>query len=340
MYRKIKNTVSKWHIFVGPTANQSFDTLNNIDNRIVIHPPVQSGDLIDLQPSKKIGIIICDGVYWTKPALQIPEILFAIYSGSIVVGVSSYGALRYADITENYGMVGYGEISDFYKKNPIGDDADVALVHDNFSPYNTHTIPIINLFFTLKNLPSIQEQRSKKIIDILRKIPILKRTWENFKKALNDDVEMLELLEIMKKNYRDQKNIDFINAISNLDLLEKMHYDNKDVYNKKWQPTTWWERRLMTSKVYNECLEELSKKKCLNDVDINDAKRIALAWWDEARDDDSWIQSFANLSTIPALARKITDLDGCKSMENINIKRRYQSRYIEELTKYIAKIKR
>ncbi len=102
-----------------------------------------------------IGLI--DGVFHQESAVAHREILAAIKHGVTVIGASSMGALRAAEM-DTLGMVGIGEIYRMYKSGELESDDEVALVFDPESGLALSE-PLINIRFTLKRA------KSKGIID-------------------------------------------------------------------------------------------------------------------------------------------------------------------------------
>lgn len=74
-----------------------------------------------------IGII--DGVFFEDAAVGHREVLEVMKHGITVVGASSMGALRAAEL-EPFGMIGIGEIFRMYRDGIIESDDEVALMCD------------------------------------------------------------------------------------------------------------------------------------------------------------------------------------------------------------------
>ena len=93
-------------IFIGPSLplNEAQKILD-----AEYHPPVARDDVATLlnDPPDIIGII--DGVFHQQPAVSHREILRALEAGVIIVGGSSMGALRSAEL-DYAGMIGVGMV--------------------------------------------------------------------------------------------------------------------------------------------------------------------------------------------------------------------------------------
>ena len=111
-------------------------------------PPAKRGDLITAARDGAEIIGLIDGVFHQESAVAHREILAALKSGIRVVGSSSMGALRAAEM-DTLGMVGIGEIYRMYKSGKLESDDEVALVFDPNSGLSLSE-PLINIRFTLK----------------------------------------------------------------------------------------------------------------------------------------------------------------------------------------------
>jgi hypothetical protein len=113
-------------VFIGPSLPlKEAKQILNADYR----PPVARDDLAVLldDPPQVIGII--DGVFHQQPAVSHKEILRALDAGITVVGGSSMGALRSAEL-DYAGMIGIGTVYQEYRDGTIESDDDVAIVFD------------------------------------------------------------------------------------------------------------------------------------------------------------------------------------------------------------------
>ncbi|HVQ13831.1 MAG TPA: TfuA-like protein, partial [Vicinamibacterales bacterium] len=76
--------------------------------------PAQCGDVLRARRLSPKVIAIVDGVFASTPSVWHKEILLAIDDGIAVVGASSMGALRAAELAP-FGMIGIGRIFDAYR---------------------------------------------------------------------------------------------------------------------------------------------------------------------------------------------------------------------------------
>lgn len=131
------------HVFVGPTL-----TAGEIVARLpqaVIHPPIKHGDpfRIALEPGDTVAVI--DGLFFQSTAVRHKELLWLLSRGIRVVGASSMGALRAAEL-DRFGMRGIGEIYQAPSTGRIDADDEVAVTHaDAADGWATGSDALVNL---------------------------------------------------------------------------------------------------------------------------------------------------------------------------------------------------
>ena len=91
-------------------------------------PPVAMGDVYALMKRRPPTIAIVDGTFQSAPAVWHKEILFALSRGVRVIGSSSMGALRAAELA-SFGMEGIGAIYEAFRDGVYNDDDEVAVAH-------------------------------------------------------------------------------------------------------------------------------------------------------------------------------------------------------------------
>ena len=133
-------------VFIGPSLSLK------IAQKILpanYYPPVKMGDIYRILATGVQSIIIIDGVFHgTTPVWQ-REILSALQNGIKVIGTSSMGALRAAEL-EPYGMIGSGLVYEWYKEKRIEGDDEVSLLHGYAEQgYCALSEPLVNMRYTL-----------------------------------------------------------------------------------------------------------------------------------------------------------------------------------------------
>ncbi|HVG61329.1 MAG TPA: TfuA-like protein [Hyalangium sp.] len=91
-------------------------------------PPVAAGDLLRLPMAPGDTVALIDGFFRQTGAVRHKEILHLLGRGVHVLGASSMGALRAAELAP-FGMIGVGEIFRMYASGEIDGDDEVALQH-------------------------------------------------------------------------------------------------------------------------------------------------------------------------------------------------------------------
>lgn len=131
-------------IFLGPSLSQ--DEAERI-LKATYRPPAKRGDLVKAVDDGALIIGLIDGVFFEESAVAHREILYAIKKRVRVVGASSMGALRSAEL-DVLGMEGVGEIYQLYKDCVLVSDDEVALVFDSDTGIALSE-PLINIRATL-----------------------------------------------------------------------------------------------------------------------------------------------------------------------------------------------
>lgn len=91
-------------------------------------PPAATGDVLKLVGQGFDTICLIDGYFDHRPAPWHKELLTAMAAGIRLIGASSMGALRAAEL-DRYGMIGVGSIYRAYRSGLLTGDDEVALVH-------------------------------------------------------------------------------------------------------------------------------------------------------------------------------------------------------------------
>jgi len=114
------------------------------------YPPAQMGDVYRLLATGVRLIVVIDGVFHASTPIWQREILSALEEGITVVGASSMGALRAAEL-EAYGMIGCGKVFEWYSSGVIEGDDEVAMFHTvpDFG-YRAVSEPLVNMRHNLE----------------------------------------------------------------------------------------------------------------------------------------------------------------------------------------------
>lgn len=130
-------------VFLGPSL--PVEAARRVLPDATFLPPARQGDVWRALARTPRVIVLIDGVFDGVPSVWHREILAALDAGVKVLGASSMGALRAAEL-HGMGMQGVGEIFAGYRDGTLLDDADVALLHaDAEHGFRPLTVPLVNV---------------------------------------------------------------------------------------------------------------------------------------------------------------------------------------------------
>ncbi|RYZ09170.1 MAG: hypothetical protein EOO73_05260 [Myxococcales bacterium] len=112
-------------VFLGPTLDRA--TASALLPGTYL-PPARQGDVLAASYSRPAAILLIDGYFDRVPAVWHKEILWAIEQGIPVLGASSMGALRAAELAD-FGMQGIGVVYERFRDGTYEDDDEVAVSH-------------------------------------------------------------------------------------------------------------------------------------------------------------------------------------------------------------------
>ena len=209
-------------IFVGPSVTSEFRKSLNKKEEVIIKPPIQAGDIWKIISEEKdiSHILIIDGYFYTKLSVLHKEILSAINQNKNVIGAASLGALRAKELN-SYGMIGFGEVFNFYNQFPHTGDDEVGILHTDDLEYENLSIPLINLRILLNKKKFIDNKMKfflSSLINKLEKVAFSNRTWQYINNiTLNEfSNEYLDFPNLLKRYYVDYKSEDAKKSIESL----------------------------------------------------------------------------------------------------------------------------
>lgn len=91
-------------------------------------PPAEAGDMLRLRAREGDIVCLIDGYFDHRPSVRHKELMLILSRGIGVLGASSIGALRAAEM-DRFGLVGVGAIYRAYASHRLWADDEVALVH-------------------------------------------------------------------------------------------------------------------------------------------------------------------------------------------------------------------
>jgi hypothetical protein len=155
-------------VFLGPTLpRQEAEKICPADYQ----PPAHKGDFYRYLGTRTRTLVLIDGLFHFQPSVWHREILAALAEGIRVLGASSMGALRAAEL-HPFGMQGHGTIFEWYRDGVIDGDDEVALLHgDADSGYRALSLPLVNVRYNLRRAASagmVQPDEQAALLELLK----------------------------------------------------------------------------------------------------------------------------------------------------------------------------
>lgn len=143
-------------------------------------PPAATGDVLRLVGSGMKCICLIDGYFDHRPATWHKELLTVMAAGIRLVGASSMGALRAAEL-DRLGMEGVGDIFRAYRNGLLTGDDEVALIHGPEAiGWAAASIPMVEVRATLIRAVRdglIQAAAARRMRALARDIHYTERDW-------------------------------------------------------------------------------------------------------------------------------------------------------------------
>jgi hypothetical protein len=201
-------------IFLGPSLDrQTAESL--VGARIL--PPAKRGDITRAAASGARIITLIDGVFFQDNAVGHREILSALTQGVRVIGSSSMGALRAAEL-DVLGMEGVGTVYALYRDGVLVSDDEVALVYDPETG-TALSEPLINIRCTLKKAEEggvIGHESASVILAIAITLYFPDRAWDRIFEEAGSRLpagEIRKLADFVSRHAVDQKRDDALAAL-------------------------------------------------------------------------------------------------------------------------------
>jgi hypothetical protein len=183
-------------------------------------PPARQGDVWRALSLRPRIIALVDGVFESQPSVWHHELLEAMEAGVAVFGGASMGALRAAELS-SHGMVGVGQIFEWYRDGVLVDDSEVALLHaDAEHGYRPLTVPLVNVRHVAARAKAMrvlaqgqaralvnaaagifyQERIWRRILDAVRPTwsPATRGTWEGWWSQGVEDLKRLDAIACIR----------------------------------------------------------------------------------------------------------------------------------------------
>lgn len=183
-------------------------------------PPAAVGDVYRAVLAGYTTVLLVDGYFHRVPSVQHKEIIFALSRGVRVLGCSSMGALRAAELAA-YGMVGVGEVFGGYRDGRHTDDDEVAVAHADaehgYRALSTAMVTIRHGLAAARRDRVISPDTAEKLTTIAKQLFYADRHWGTLvghgRVAGLPDAELSGLLEFVGTRRPDPKRADAIEAL-------------------------------------------------------------------------------------------------------------------------------
>jgi hypothetical protein len=203
-------------VFLGPSLDRArAEEILAADYR----PPAKRGDVFRAakEGAKIVGLI--DGVFFQDSAVAHKEVLAVLEMGVAVVGASSMGALRAAEL-HSFGMEGVGEIFRLYREGILISDDEVALIFDpiNFAPLSE---PLVNIRENVRAATEngyIDPDAGEVILAAASSLYFPKRTYDRILEVATglDELQREGFKRFLLEEKRDLKREDAISALERI----------------------------------------------------------------------------------------------------------------------------
>jgi TfuA protein len=199
-------------VFAGAGLTES--DYDRVDLGLIdLFPPIRRGDLITAMDQRYPVIAIIDGEFYQSLAVSPKEILVTLRAGIQVIGGSSMGALRAAEMNV-YGMEGIGQIYRWYRSGVVYRDDDVALLYGQVDDlcFRAATVPMVNVLWAsreFRRLGTMAPQVRRRMSAAARGIHWSRRTWEEIcRRARLDEDDRAKVRDWAADPGNDLKRVD------------------------------------------------------------------------------------------------------------------------------------
>lgn len=174
----------KMIVFAGPSLAGA--GLRNLPAAVQA-PPIKRGDLAAVDDYDVI--VILDGEFGQSDSVSPKEILAVLEKGKTVIGAASMGALRASELDRS-GMIGVGWVYDYFRRQAVRRDADVALAYSLFD-FAPMTVPVVDVEYWMERALGaglIGRKERTLVLKATRKIFFAERTEDRLADALRHAV--------------------------------------------------------------------------------------------------------------------------------------------------------
>ncbi|MFD0007165.1 TfuA-like protein [Streptomyces sp. NPDC127178] len=243
------------HVFLGPTLSP--ERALAIVPDATIHPPAAHGDLLRLPVGPDDVVLIVDGFFHQRAPVRHKEILVLLARGATVVGCSSMGALRAAEL-HPHGMIGIGRVFQMFVDAEINADDEVAVAHAADDDFRAVGDPLVNIRYGLEQAQDQGVITADEALAVLRQaqlLPYTARSWRLILRGLRGErPDLCDRLAVWVEANRpdlDLKKRDAIAALTAIAGRQLPVPEGPPVAGPRWQTAyvQAWSLRYRTTSV-------------------------------------------------------------------------------------------
>ncbi|MFT3927791.1 MAG: TfuA-related McrA-glycine thioamidation protein [Myxococcales bacterium] len=226
-------------------------------------PPVTLGDVTRVTEKNPSAIAIIDGLFDQTPAVWHKEIMYALHKGIRVLGASSMGALRAAEL-HVFGMEGIGKVFEAYREGVLEDDDEVAVAHRLASgEFRVESEAMVNVRETLLRAQAagvLSRTLEQRLCAIAKEMFYPDRTWRSIlgsaRMAGLPQEELAQLEKYVAASRADLKREDALELLHKL-ARERHTARPRVVPSFDFEPTVYWQD-MRSEELLESELEELA----------------------------------------------------------------------------------
>lgn len=189
-------------VFLGPSL--PLDEARERFPEAMFRPPARQGDVLRALRDRPAVIALIDGVFEAQPSVWHQELRVALGHGVSVLGASSMGALRAAELAP-CGMIGVGAIFRAYRDGRLIDDSDVALLHaDAEHRHRPLTVPLVNVISQAEHAIDagvLSTSQGRRLVSAARAIHYKQRHWRHILDAVRWPAERVAAFEQLRREH-------------------------------------------------------------------------------------------------------------------------------------------
>lgn len=228
-------------VFAGPTiSGTEIASLAPVERL----PPAALGDVLRAVEDGYAALLLVDGYFHSVPSVQHKELLYAISRGVAVLGCSSMGALRAAEL-QGTPMVGVGEIFRAFRDGILTDDDEVAVAHaqeeDGYRAMSTPMVAIREGLDRAARDGVLDRCAARQLTALAKARFYADRHWSQvYSDAAGIGIDYLALRDYVEATEPDPKRRDAVEALRALNALMS-HPTRPLTHQFAFEPTNCWD---------------------------------------------------------------------------------------------------